>query len=157
MFKGLIRRAVLAVAALAAPVALIAAPATVASASSATLTISAGSYSTWAAAGSGYSWGETTVQIWVMDVTNGGWSVLEYQNNLTTTSSYCSKLYCQLGGRFSAKGAVTWFPGGGLFPAGYYANHTLSCGHQYEPVTYGANDGWVYGNVLTMPACPILH
>lgn len=155
-------RLAMAAAVVAAPVALMLGTSAAANAGTTpTLTLSNGSYSAWVASGSGYTAGLSDVQIWVQDVTDGGWSTLEYQSSITTSSYY---FHCYTGslplcvfnpgGLLSAKGALGYYSG--LF-SGYYAIHPLLCGHQYQAVTYDPNDGWVYSNVLTEPACPVIQ
>jgi hypothetical protein len=90
-----------------------------------------------------------------MDVTGGGWNVVESQGSLTTTISSCSGFVCRLGGRFSAMGHQT-LVGGPPFGPSWRADHPLRCGHSYQPVTYDSADGYVYGSILTQPACIII-
>lgn len=115
-----------------------------------TLTNGTGAPGQWAATGNTYSPGLNDVQIWVMDVTHGGWSTLEYQSGLTTSARLLPLI---LGGGFSAAGELKEVL---IDPdVGYReeAVHPLKCGHKYEAVTDDPIDGYVYGNVLSEPAC----
>jgi hypothetical protein len=159
MPKRLFVRLVVAAAALAAPLLFTLGSATAAHASTnAVLTLSNGSYGTWAASGSSYGPGRSDVQIWVQDVTGGGWSTLEYQNGITTStfSWWCNGWYCyaRLGGLLSARGALGYSSYGLL---GYYALHPLQCDHKYQAVTYDPADGWIYSNVLSEAACQVVN
>lgn len=105
----------------------------------------------WAASGNTYAMGLGDVDVWVMNVTDGGWSTVEYQSGLTTSSH--SIFPYNPGGLFSAAGKthqVLIDPDVGYVTE---ALHPLTCGHQYEVVTYDPNDGYVYSNVLSEPAC----
>jgi hypothetical protein len=85
-----------------------------------------------------------------MDVTHGGWSMLEYQSGLTTSSPH---LPYSPGGGFSAAGRLKQVL---VDPdVGYReeAVDPLKCGHQYEAVTDDPSDGYVYSNVLSEAAC----
>jgi len=153
---SLLSRCVLGAAAVAATLAAagiaLAAPA---SAAGPGLVLSEGSYGRWVATGSGYASGRTDVSDWVMDVTGGGWTLLEHHTGKTTTSPWCSAVTCFLGGTYSDLGSISLAMG----PFGLYwvATHPLACGHSYQPITYDAADGYVYGTVLTEPACVPLH
>ncbi len=125
------------------------------------LALTSNSYDAWVAYGSSYTPGLSDVQLWIQDVTNGGWTTLEYQNNLSTSTTHtvCAgdpirHCWVSFGGALSAQGALYYVPGvPGGFPGSWAALHPLLCGHSYEPVSYDPSDGWVYGNVLTEPAC----
>ena len=110
----------------------------------------------WQVNGSQYSLPSSSVQLWVMDVTGGGWSTLEYQSGISTTR-YAS---CPLPGcykyRLTARGALSWFPGSGVIPPHWRAVHPTLCGRSYQPVTYDGSNGWVYGTVRAEPACPVI-
>jgi hypothetical protein len=125
-----------------------------------TLGLSSDAYDTWVVSGSLYTPGLSDVQLWVQDVTNGAWTTLEYQSGLDTSKSAmpCRGSICVYyrGGSLSAEGAryyVSVPPGGLGYPGYWLAYHTLQCGHSYQAVTDDPNDGWVYSNVLTEPAC----
>jgi hypothetical protein len=123
------------------------------------LALGHGSYGAWSITGQGFAQGRTDVQVWVMDTTDGGWSTLEHQANLTTSTFQfgpCTKVTLCLwrpGGLLSATGAVSTGVPGGFGP---YALHPLQCGRSYRPVAYDAVDGYVYGPTLS-EACPVLH
>jgi hypothetical protein len=105
----------------------------------------------WAASGNTYARGLGDVQIWVMNVTDGGWSTVEYQSGLAT-SSYSIAPY-NPGGLFSAAGETKLVL---VDPdVGYRreAVDPLTCGHSYQAVTDDPTDGYVYSNVLTEAAC----
>jgi hypothetical protein len=105
----------------------------------------------WAASGNTYAVGVSDVEIWVMNVTDGGWSTVEYQSGLTTSSR--SIFPYNPGGLFSAAGKTQQVL---IDPdVGYEteALHPLTCGHRYQAVTDDPSDGYVYSNVLTEPAC----
>jgi hypothetical protein len=127
------------------------------------LTLSSNSYDAWVASGTSYTPGLSDVRLWVQDVTNGSWTTLEYQSGLSTTSNTesCFDHICReyFGGGLSAQGAIYYVspaPGPGpVFPGYWTAVHPLQCGHSYQAVTDDPNDGWVYSNVLTEPACQI--
>jgi hypothetical protein len=114
----------------------------------------------WVASGSSYTGGLSNVQLWVQDVTNGGWTTLEYQSGLST-STYtvvCAGHICRVGpaGLLRAQGQLYYVPGvPGGFPGYWAAQHPLLCGHSYEAVSYDPSDGWVYSNVLAEPACVV--
>ena len=115
-----------------------------------TLTNGTGAPGQWAATGNTYSPGLSDVQIWVMDVTHGGWSTLEYQSGLTTSARLLPFI---LGGGLSAAGKLKEVL---IDPdVGYRkeAVDPLKCGHNYQAVTDDPIDGYVYGNVLSEPAC----
>jgi hypothetical protein len=105
----------------------------------------------WVATGDAYARGLGDVQIWVMNVTDGGWSPIEYQSGLTTSSA--SLVPYNPGGLFSAAGQtkqVLVDPDVGYRTE---AVNPLTCGHKYQAVTDDLADGYVYSNVLTEPAC----
>jgi hypothetical protein len=105
----------------------------------------------WAASGNTYARDLGDVQIWVMNVTDGGWSTVEYQSGLTTSSS--SIVPYNPGGLFSAAGQTKLVL---VDPdVGYRreAVDPLTCGHSYQAVTDDPTDGYVYSNVLTEAAC----
>jgi hypothetical protein len=82
---------------------------------------------------------------------DGGWSTVEYQSGLTT-SSYSVFPY-NPGGLFSAAGQtkqVLVDPNVGYRTE---AVDPLTCGHKYQAVTDDPTDGYVYSNVLSEPAC----
>jgi hypothetical protein len=119
----------------------------------ATLTLSNGTRAPgqWAASGNTYAHGLSDVQIWVMNVTDGGWSTVEYQGGLTTSSP--SIVPYNPGGLFSAAGQtklVLVDPDVGYRTE---AVDPLTCGHKYQAVTDDPSDGYVYSNVLSEPAC----
>ena len=106
----------------------------------------------WVATGNTYAPGLGDVQIWVMNVTDGGWSTVEYQSGLTT--SVRSILPANPGGLFSAAGKthqVLVDPNVGYRTE---AVNPLTCGHKYQAVTDDPTDGYVYSNVLVEPTCP---
>ena len=118
-----------------------------------TLTLSngTGAPGQWAASGNTYARGLIGVQIWVMNVTDGGWSTVEYQSGLTT-SSYSVFPYNPRG-LFSAAGQtkqVLVDPDVGYRTE---AVDPLTCGHKYQAVTDDPTDGYVYSNVLSEPTC----
>jgi hypothetical protein len=105
----------------------------------------------WVATGNTYASGLNDVQIWVMNVTDGGWSTYEYQSGLTTSAH--SLVPSNPGGLFSAAGKthqVLVDPDVGYRTE---AVDPVTCGHQYQAVTYDPTDGYVYSNVLSEPAC----
>ena len=119
-----------------------------------TLTLSNGSGAVpgqWVATGNTYASGLNDVQVWVMNVTDGGWSTYEYQDGLATSSP--SLIPYNPGGLFSAAGKthqVLVDPDVGYRTE---AVDPLTCGHKYQAVTYDPSDGYVYSNVLSEPAC----
>jgi hypothetical protein len=128
------------------------------------LQLGSNSYGDWVASGSSYASGLSDVQVWLQNVTNGGWTTVEYQSGVHTSvrSVTCSNHSCLIspGGILSAQGASYWVsvpPGGFGYPGYWQAEHPLACGHSYEAVTYDPSDGWVYSNVLTEPACPVIQ
>lgn len=105
----------------------------------------------WTASGNAYAHGLGDVQIWVMNVTDGGWSTVEYQSGLSTSSP--SLVPYNPGGLFSAAGQtklVLVDPDVGYRTE---AVDPLTCGHKYQAVTDDPTDGYVYSTVLTEPAC----
>lgn len=109
----------------------------------------------WAMSGSGFASGRTDVDVWLMDSTT--WTVVEHQGGLDTTSPiFWNGRLLVPAGLMGANGTQHWFPGAGLFPAGWYPDHPIRCGTRYQPVAHDAVDGYVYGAVYTEP-CPIIH
>jgi hypothetical protein len=105
----------------------------------------------WVANGNTYAVGLGDVDIWVMNVTDGGWSTVEYQSGLSTSSR--SLVPYNPGGLFAAAGQtkqVLVDPDVGYRTE---AVDPLTCGHHYQAVTYDPTDGYVYSNVLTEPVC----
>ena len=150
-------RAATIVASVALPVVVVFSSVTPASAAgAAALTLSGASNGSWAASGSAFDPGRSDVQLWVRDITGGGWSTLEQQSGLHTSVHVfrCytpTRCFYNPGGQLTANGAV--YP---LNPpwATPWPVHTLSCAHSYQAVAYDPADGYSYSNVLTEPACP---
>ena len=105
----------------------------------------------WAASGNTYARGLSDVQIWIMNVTDGGWSTVEYQSGLST-SSY-SILPANPGGLFSAAGQTKLVLVDPDLGYRTEAVDPLTCGHSYQAVTDDPTDGYVYSTVLNEAAC----
>ncbi len=116
-----------------------------------TLSNGTGAAGQWAATGNTYAHGLGDVQIWVMNVTDGGWSTVEYQSGLSTSSP--SIFPYNPGGVFSAAGQLKQVLIDPDVGYGEVAVHALKCGHQYEAVTDDPTDGYVYSNVLNEAPC----
>jgi hypothetical protein len=112
----------------------------------------------WVVSGSGFTPGQSDVQLWVQDVTGGGWNTLEYQSGLTTSRStiYWGDLRVVPGGALSAEGVMQRVLVGPDVGYGLEAVHPLRCGQKYEAVASDPLDGRVDSNVLEEPACQAL-
>ena len=111
----------------------------------------------WTAGGIGFDRGRSDVQLWVM--AKDSWTTVEHLSGISTTfTTGGSSQLIQLvqGGTFGASGAQHYVAPFGLFPGGMVTDHPLLCGTSYQAVAYDPADGYVYSNVLTEPACPVI-
>jgi len=105
----------------------------------------------WVATGDAYAPGLSDAAIWVLEGTAHGWSTIEYENGLTTSSR--ASVPFNPGGLLSAAGEterVLVSPQVGYVTL---AVDPLKCGHEYQAFTWDPTDGFVFSNILTEPAC----